>query len=183
MCNPVALGAVMGGLQMVSSMMATNAQNEQAEAQAEAANKAASYDYQQLAAQKMEEDEQSAQEKLQRQLQTAREHSRISVAMGEAGVTGTSGLRILNNTLMQGSYDIGVIEANRASKARQIMSQVDAVHAQNVGRVNQAEANTVSSAMGFLNAGLAGVSGAAEGYTMGESFFKGKKMPTTKKVK
>ena len=176
MCNPMIMMAGMAALQMGQSVISTNAQNEQAEASAAAANRAASYDYQQLAEQKGEVDQQAAQEKLQRQLQTAREHGRIAVAQGEAGVGGNSSLRVLNNALMQGSFDIGVIEANRGSKTRQIMAEVDSVHAKNVSRVNQAESNTVSSGMGFLNAGLAGVSGAATGYTMGQSMFGGKTM-------
>jgi hypothetical protein len=180
MCNPIVFAAAMATMSVVQSIMQTNAQNELAESQVEAANKAASFDYQQLALEKSEEDEAAMHDKLQRQLQTAREHSRVMVAQGEAGVSGNSTLRVLNNVLMQGSYDTGVIEANRASKARQIQAQVESVHSTNVGRVNQAEASTVSPGMGLFQAGMAGISGGTSGYSLGSSFsnpFKGRTMP------
>ena len=183
MCNPVFLAAGMSIMQVGQTMMGINSQNEMAEAEGEAANMAASYDYQKLAEQKGEVDEQAAQEKLQRQLQTAREHGRISVAQGEAGVGGNSSLRVLNNTLMQGSYDTGIIEANRGSKVGQIMSEVDSVHAKNVGRVNIAKSKTTSSGMAMLQIGMAGVGGAAEGYSMGKSLFGGPTMKTKPKPK
>jgi len=183
MCSPTLMMVGMAAMSMAQSAIATNAQNDQAEAEGEAANRAASYDYQQLAAEKSELDEQAAHEKLKRQLQTRREHGRLAVAQGEAGVGGNSTMRILNNSMMQGSFDVGVIEANRASKARQITAGVDSTHARNQGRINMAEASSVSQGAGILNMGMAGVSGGAEGYMMGKSMFSGKTMATKTGVK
>jgi hypothetical protein len=178
MCSPTLLAVGMGGMQMMGTLMKNKATNEAAESSAVSANRAASYDYQQLMAKAGETDEQAAQDKLQRQLQTKREHSTIAVAMGEAGVSGNSSLRVLNNSLMQGSFDEGVIEANRESKQRQILGEVDATHATNVGRVNEAESQTIDPALGAMNAVMAGAEGGFTGYSMGKSMFGGKKMTT-----
>jgi len=181
MCSPAIAFMAIGAIgPMVQSFTATQAQNEQAEAEAQAANKAASYDYQTLAEQRGEIDEQAAADKLQRQLQTQREHGRIAVAMGEAGVGGNSAMRVMNNAIMQGTYDTSIIEANRASKARQINREIGAVHARAEGRVNIAKSKTISPAMGALQLGFAGISGGAAGYSFGSSF-SGNTMGTTKK--
>jgi len=172
----MALSIGMGVMKMGQSLMATNAQNKAAQAQTESANLAASYDYQQLTEERHEADEQAAQEKFQRQLQTQREHGRLMVATGEAGVGGNSTLRVLNNAILQGSYDESVIEANRLSKARQVRAKKDSVHATAQSRVNAAKASTISPMMGAMKAGLAGAKGGAQGYMMGKSLFKGKMM-------
>ena len=183
MCAPALAMMVVSTVMAVgSSVMATNATNKQAEAEGVAANKAASYDYQKLADQRGEVDEASAAEKLQRQLQTKREHGRIAVAAGEAGVGGSSAMRVMNNAIMQGSSDMSVLEANRASKARQINSEVDSVHATNEGRVNIAESKSISSGAGAMSALFAGVKGGAEGYSAGKSMFGGSVMKTTSKL-
>jgi len=176
MCSPTAFMVISTIAAMAQSYMATKAQNKQAEAQAEAANKAASYDYQTLAEQRGEVDEQAAADKLQRQLQTRREHGRITVAMGEAGVGGNSAMRVMNNAIIQGSYDTSIIEANRAAKARQINREMGSVHARAEGRVNIAKSQTISPGMGALRLGFAGISGGASGYTMGKSMFGGNTM-------
>ena len=177
MCSPtLAMMAVMTVGSMVQSYTATTAQNKQAEAEGEAASKAASYDYQTLAEERGEVDEQAAADKLLRQLQTQREHGRIAVAMGEAGVGGKSAMRVMHNTLMQGSYDTSIIEANRASKARQINREIGAVHARAEGRINVSKSQTISPGMGAMQLGLAAISGGASGYTMGKSLFGGNTM-------
>lgn len=170
MCDPMTMMVVMGVMATAQSMIATNAQNQLAEEEGKATVSAATYDYQQLAEQRSEVDEKAAQEKLQRQLQTAREHGRIAVAVGEAGVGGTSTMRVMNNAFMQGSYDVSVIEANRMSKARQITSEMGAVQAKAKGRINIAKSKSVSRGAGLFQAGMAGISGGASGYMMGKSF-------------
>lgn len=179
MCDPATITLIstltMSGMQMMSSVQGIKAQNERAEAQSKSANLAASYDYQQLATKSLETDEQAAQDKLQRQLQAKREHSTIAVAMGEAGVTGNSSLRVLNNSLMQSSYDVGVIEANRLSKQRQIRGEVDTTQAKNISRHEEAESQTISPGLGAMSTILTGVEGGMTGYTFGSSLtgFKG----------
>lgn len=176
MCEPTTIMMIGMAVMAAYTAYTTNeSTNKQMEAQAVSANTAASYDYQGLTEQRGQVDEKSAQEKLQRQLQTQREYATVQVAAGEGGVGGNSVLRVMNNAMMQGSYDTSVIEANRMAKAGQINADMMSVHAGNAGRVNEAEAGTISPTMGAINVGMAGVSGASQGYSMGKSFY-GKKM-------
>ena len=175
MCDPVTLMIVMGTMQMMSKAQEIKASNKMARQEGVAAHKAASFDYQQLTAKRQETDEQAAQEKLQRQLQTKREHGRIAVATGEAGVGGSSPIKVMGNALMQGSYDVSVIEANRSSKARQIIAEKKAVHAKAEYRTNVAKAKTDSPTLGAMQISMAVLQGGMPGYMMG-SWFQGSTM-------
>ncbi|MCK5614728.1 hypothetical protein KAR91_73380 [Candidatus Pacearchaeota archaeon] len=180
MCNPMlAVMAVTTVMSVAGSVAQTKQQNQMAEAQGEAANAAARFDYEQLAQQGMEANEAAAQDKLQRKLQTQRELGTIMVAQGEAGVGGKSALRVMGNAMMQGSYDVSVIEANRLSKARQTIASAEGVRAKAEGRINEARAMTSD---GRLSAVMAGVSGAASGYSMSSSLFSGSTMSTSGNV-
>jgi hypothetical protein len=165
-------------MSVVGSITQSKQQNKMAEAQANAARSAAMFDFSQLTQQGLETDEAAAQQKLQRQLQTQRELGTIITAQGEAGVGGKSSLRVMGSAIMQGSYDVAVIEANRASKARQTIATAEGVRAKAEGRINQAKASTVSRGAGITSAFMAGVSGAAKGYSMGTSMFGGTTMTT-----
>jgi len=169
MCHP-AVYIVMAMMSAVQADQANKAQNAAAEASAEGANVAATFKMEALATKRGEVDEAAAAQKLQRQLQTKREHGRATVAAGEAGVGGNSTLRAINNALMQGGYDTSVIEANRMSKARQLNTESYGAHLSAESQVNVAETQTVSPAMGAMNVGIAGVSGYMSAASMGKSF-------------
>jgi hypothetical protein len=175
----LAVMAVSTMMSVAGSVAKTRQQNKMAEAQANAARSAAMFDFSQLAQQGLETNEAAAQEKLQRQLQSQRELGTIMVAQGEAGVGGGSALRVMGNAMMQGSYDVSVIEANRSSKARQTIAAAEGVRAKAESRINEAKASTVSRGVGLTSAVMAGVSGAATGYSMGTSMFGGTTMKTT----
>lgn len=177
MCDPVSMMVVMAATSMVQAKMSIDMQNKVAKATAVASNRAASFSMQQLAEKRTEVDEKAAQDKFQRQLQTKREQGRITVAMGEAGRGGASAMRVMNNAIMQGSYDTSVIEANRMSKARQITSEIHGVHLKAKGVTDVAKSQIVSGGTAAMNIGIAGVTGGMQGYMMGQSF-KGTKMPT-----
>ena len=179
MCEPTTIAITMMLMSAYGTMQAGKAQNDMAEATAENAHAAARFDYDQLTAQRGEVDEVAAQEKFQRQLQTAREHGTVTVAAGEAGVGGTSVMKVMNNVVMQGAYDISVIEANRASKARQIVAQKFKVHAAAKGATNIAEAQVVSTGQQVVNIGIAGAQGYMMGKSLGKSIFGGTTMPTS----
>ena len=178
MCDPTTIAIGMTLMSAYGAMQAGKAQNTMAEATAENAHAAARFDYQQLSEQRDEVDEVAAQNKFQRQLQTAREQGTIAVAQGEAGVGGSSAMKVMNNAVMQGGYDISVIEANRMSKARQIVAKKFAVHAAAKGATNIAEAQIVSPGQQAVNIGIAGVQGYMTGKDLGKSMFSGKTMST-----
>lgn len=177
MCEPATImGLGMMALSAYGAKVQGDAANDMAEATIENAHAAARYDYDQLSEQRREVDEKAAQDKFQRQLQTEREHGTIAVAAGEAGVGGTSVMKVMNNATMQGGYDTSVIEANRASKARQIVAKKFSVHAAAKGATNVARSQIQSVPTQALNIGVAGVSGYMAGSSLGTSLFGGKKM-------
>lgn len=182
MCEPTTIALVMMAMSAYGAKVAGDQANDMAEATVDNAHAAASFNYDQLAAQREEVDEVAAQDKFQRQLQTAREHGTITVAAGEAGVGGTSVMKVMNNATMQGGYDISVIEANRASKARQITAKKFSVHAAAKGAVNVAEAQVQAPLTQAVNVGVAGAEGYMAGKTLGGAMFGGTKMPVDPKV-
>ena len=179
MCEPTTIAIGMMLMSAYGAKTAADAANDMATATAENAHAAARFDYDQLSEQRREVDEVAAQDKFQRQLQTAREHGMVTVAAGEAGVGGTSVMKVMSNTIMQGRYDISVIEANRASKARQIVAQKFKVHAAAKGATNIAEAQTVGTGQQIVNIGIAGAQGYMMGKSLGKSLFGGSTMPTS----
>lgn len=176
MCHP-AYYVVMALVSAYQAKTQSDATNDMAVATAENANAAAKFNYDQLSIQRDEVDEVAAQNKLQRQLQTQREHGTLAVASGEAGVGGTSVMKVMSNAVMQGSYDISVIEANRMSKARQIVAKKFSTHAAAKGAVNVAEGQIVSPTSQAVNVGVAGAQGYMTAYSMGQTFG-GKPMTT-----
>ncbi len=182
MCYPIVIPIAMALMSAYSAKVQGDTANEVAEQTAIASNIAAQQNYQQLDAQREEVDEAAAQDKLQRQLQTKREHGTITVAAGEAGVGGNSVMKVMGNAFLQGSYDVAVIEANRVSKARQITAKKISVHASNKGAINVAEAQTQSTGAQITNIGIAGVQGYMSGKALSGSLFGGATMPTDPNV-
>ncbi len=169
MCEPTTIAIGLALMSAYAAQQQGKMTNDMAVATAENANAAASFNYDQLSAQRGEVDEKAAQDKLQRQLQTAREHGTIAVAAGEAGVGGNSVMKVMNNVRMQGQYDISVIEANRTSKARQIVAKKFSVHAAAKGVVNVAKTTMESPLTQTVNIGVAGVQGYMVGKELGTS--------------
>ncbi len=178
MCEPTTIAFGLALMSAYGAMQLGKAQNNMAEATAENAHAAARFDYQQLSEQRDEIDEVAAQNKFQRQLQTVREQGTIAVAQGEAGVGGSSAMKVMQNAVMQGGYDISVIEANRVTKARQVVAKKFAVHAAAKGATNVAQAQTVSQGQQAMNIGISGVQGYMMGKDLGKSIFGGKTMTT-----
>lgn len=177
MCEPTTIAMGMMLMSAYSAKVAGDQANDMAQVTAENAHAAASFNYDQLSAQRTEVDEVAAQNKFQRKLQTAREHGTIAVASGEAGVGGASVMKVMNSATMQGRYDISVIEANRTSKARQIVAKKFSVHAAAKGATSVAQAQIQSPVTQAINIGVAGAQGYMTGKALGTSLFGGSSMP------
>lgn len=169
MCNPIALAA--GGLIMSAgtTAMQIKSNNDYAEALAEQADKAAALDYGLLAGQQQDIADQTAHEKLQRQLQTMREQGRIAVAQGEAGVAGNSALAELANATFQGAYDTSIIESNSRTKIADNIASQRKVASNLESRYLSARSYQTDPGTSALMIASSGASGATSGYTLGKA--------------
>lgn len=175
MCNPAVIPIAMAVMSAAATAYGQSQQNKATKAQAEAATEAGQLDVQQLKTQMEQTNDAATREKLQRQLQTARERATIRVSQGEAGVAGgQSSIRVLNNSIMQGSMDVSTIEANRANSVDQSKAGVLATDAKTRGRINTANAGRSSGLMSGLLIGGSGVQGAMSGMEMNQKFGIGK---------
>lgn len=197
MCNPAAI--VMAVMSVASTAMSVAAQSQQIEAmndqanaarsaseantkmEADAAANAAAQDYMAVGAQQDEINQQAAQEKQQRALLAMRERAALRVSAGEAGLAGGVVDGAIKDTYMNESADMGTLEANRANKIKQAQLSKGQIQATAQGRVNQGISNmrstfaqnpnkTAPSAwVSGLQIGMAGASGAMQGYAYGQS--------------
>lgn len=108
----LALSLASLAIQGISSFFGQKAQNEQSTAQIEAAYEAASWDMSALGDRTIQLQDAAQLEMFERQKQALRERSKILTAAGEAGVSGSSVLRQLNQTELDKSFDIGVHQTN-----------------------------------------------------------------------
>jgi len=74
----------------------------------------------------------------ERQRQNLREMGSIRVSQGESGVFGNAALKELVNSVMQASYDRGIIGANKKSTTKQIAAQKSKVMNTAMSRMNEA---------------------------------------------
>lgn len=178
MCNPMAFAIVSMAMSAASTVITTNRQNKMAENQGEAAVENTKSAYGQLLDKQLQTDEAATHDKLQRQLQGARERGRILVAQGQAGVGGNSSLRVLNNAMLQESYDQGVIEANQEGATGQIRNEMYGAYTAGKSGVNMADASAYSQGTQYAMIGMNSAEGFASGYQTGQSFSKVKPIKT-----
>jgi len=171
MCTPLLLGIGMGALQIGNTMMEISQANVAAEAGAEAANQAAAYDYQLENLKEQQINQQAALDKFERIRQAQRERSKIIVAAGESGVSGSSPMRQLANALVQAYYDVGITETSRENQILQAEAEKRGTYAQAQSRVNQYKAQVMGPFTSLLKIGSSGVSGFASGYGTGKWMF------------
>lgn len=160
MCNPIAM-AVAYGLQTIASV---NAQNKMAVAEAEAAAQAAQADYNTLAEQQRQINQQVGLEKMERIRQSLRERARLYVALGESGADGLSPLRELSNVSLQTAYDIGIMEENLQNKRSQNVLEQEAVKSKAQGRINVARSKSIKPLYGALMVGSSAIQGYGSGF-------------------
>jgi Mrp family chromosome partitioning ATPase len=161
--------AILGGIiNLTSSLTQSLTQNKTANAEVDAANKAALADTNILKTQEQQIETQSNLETQERQRQALRERARMMVAMGESGVSGSSPLRELYNSKLQENYDIGIIDANEANRLSQNQAQIQAVEAQRLSRINEANAQKSNP---YLSSLFGGIQGISEGLDLAKSWF------------
>lgn len=146
---PIAM-AVMAA---ASTAMQINQQNKAAGAQMDAAEAAANQDYIMLERKQDEVGKKEALEATERMRQGQRERSKMRVAAGEAGVAGNSPFRVLANSFMQQSYDVGIMETRRNDQLMSIQDEKRKVFTDASSRINVAESNTVKPLMAGLQIG------------------------------
>lgn len=173
MCHPAAMAVLM----VAQSAMTIRQQDKIADANTAAASEAVASDYQRLLDEQTAVNDKAAQEKLHRQIQTAKEQGRIRAIQGEAGVEGVSTVSILNNALMAESMDLSTIETNRKSGTRQVQAGMESVRARAQSRINDAYSTKVGGIGAAMNLATAGVSGYNMGANMKSSL---KKMGSAK---
>jgi len=167
--DPITIMAILGGIiNLTTSFTQSLAQNKTADTEVDAANKAALADTNILKTQAQQIETQSNLETQERQRQALRERARMMVAMGEAGVSGSSPLRELYNSSLQENYDLGIINANEANRLSQNQAQVQAVEAQRLSRVNEAQSQKTNPYLASLFGGIQGI---GEGLSLGKSWF------------
>lgn len=174
MCDPVTIGAiaVSAAMSIGGTVMANSQQNKMIERGAENANKKTIFDYEQITNQSKDEQDASATEKLQRQLQTARQRGQIAVAQGDAGVGGNSSLMVMNNSIMQERADLDVLESNRSGRIRGINSTMQGIDIGATGEAANLEASAPGGMGSMLSYGAAGIQGGMSGYSMGKGLKK-----------
>ena len=171
MCLTAATALMIGGaaLSATQSIMQIQQANSQAQAIARNTEDALGYDYNILARRQTEINKKSTMEAMERQRQGLKERAKLTVAMGEAGVSGNSPLRQINNSFLQEGYDKGIIEENRESGIRQTMDMEQQSYAIAKSRLNYAKSMTVDPMTGLLKTGLSTVSGLLMGKSMSNS--------------
>lgn len=128
-------------IQGISSFFGQQAQNEQAMAQIESAYRTASWDMSALNDRATQLQDAAQLEMFERQKQALRERSKILTAAGEAGVSGSSVLRQLNQTMLDKSFDIGVYQTNLENSLFQTNLDAQKVISTANSRVNQASSS------------------------------------------
>lgn len=160
---------VMAAMSIGSTVMQMSNANYLAKAEGQAATEAATADYAALTQREQQIDTQATTEKLERQRQGMRERALLRVTAGEAGIGGITPIREQANSLLQESYDTGILEYNRENRIDQTEVEKQKVYADAKGRMNVARSKTQGGFMAGLQIGAAGLSGAASGLQFGNT--------------
>lgn len=156
------------GMKIMETSSTMRSQNKMAEAQADAANKAALADYAAINTGLLQQDQKTALEQTERIRQGMRERAMILVSAGESGVSGNSPMRQLNQSLLNQGYDTGILETNQDNYYQDASNQRFNIYTNAKGRVN--DAKSMVEKHPWMKTASAGVSGFASGYSMGKSF-------------
>lgn len=165
MCNPIAVGAVFAAVSAVGKGVELGKQNEAAGKMARSANESLQMQYEALAKRERQVNDKASMDKLARSRQALREQSKLRVAMGEAGIMGgASPVRLLNDAMVQSTFDKGIIDQNKENRIDQIQYQKKQAYSQANARIARAESMVSSPLMSTLSIGMAGLKGFASGY-------------------
>lgn len=150
---------VSAGVGYMQQMQQAKAQNAYAEAMAKNAAQAAQNDYNIVNAKIMQENQKTALEEFERQRQGLRERSKILVAAGEAGLSGATPMRELQNSLMQAGYDVGVMETSQENMQYQARNEKQKIWTDAKSRTQQAKSMVTKgpSPLSLVGAGLSAI--------------------------
>ena len=147
------------GLGIMQQQQQAKAQNEYAVKMAQNAAQAAQVDYQAMNARIMQENQKTALDEFERQRQGLRERSKILVAAGEAGLSGTTPMREVQNSLMQAGYDVGIMETSQENMQYQARLEKQKIWTDAKSRTQQAKSMLTKgpSALSLVGAGLSAI--------------------------
>lgn len=166
MCPPVfAAAAILSTIATTaSSVMSVKANNDAAKAEMANASASTEQQYQQLREQQIQVNDQAALEKLERQRQALRDRAKIRVSQAEAGITGNTAERELNDAAFQESYDLSIMEANRSNAISQSVTTGRAIGQEGLSRWKSAKNKRISGLSAGLQIGGAALSSGMQGY-------------------
>lgn len=156
------VGALLSaGLGIAGSMMSYQAASEQADAQnqfymqnAEASNKAARAAYANQYTELVDRRNAGTQDKTERAIAALKARGTVREAAGSAGVTGLSVDALVGDYYAQQGRANDAIDENYQMTHDNIMSQMDAIHAQTTGRINSVQRAVPPSPGAFIVRGL-----------------------------
>lgn len=142
MCDPVSIA--MGALSVGSAFMQSQAANDAADAQNEAARQQYADNMAALQEQQTQINQQAADQQSIRALEAMKERGRLNATSGEMGVTGNSVDKALQESLFSEGTDISMIEANRKNGVVQNTRSMSAAGVQMASNINQANAGRIN---------------------------------------
>lgn len=93
----------------------------------------------------------------ERKRQALKEQAQIRVSQGESGIFGNTALKELANSVMQQSWDTGIIGWNLKNKGKQQEAKIKKVAATEVSRTNEALASVPKHVQGQMSGAYAGL--------------------------
>lgn len=170
MCEPTTIATIAAISAIGSSALSVMSANKQAAATEEAAKNAAAADYVQQTEQQDQVNQQASLDQAQRAKQAMMDRASLRVAQGESGLSGISSAKEMGAVDFNEYYDMSVIESNRMNRIRQTEAEKNATRANAQGRINMAASQRTPGWAAGLQIGMAGATGAMQGYTMGKSW-------------
>ena len=178
MCDPVsislsigsALASVAGTLSSASSMAKAAERQSYAAMEANALNQSSLRNRQQELADKEQLDS------FERMRQSLRDEAKIVTSAAEGGVVGGSILAALHENELGAAYDLNIINKSSATNVRQTNLEGIRYRNQTQSLINEAQSRVPSGLTAGLNIAGSALSGAATGYSVGQStsgLFKG----------
>jgi hypothetical protein len=143
-----------------------DAQEKQADAQIDAAekNNAAQQNQNDIKVQEIQN--LNTQNKTEQNKKNLREQAKIRVSQSEGGLTGLSLDRLFDVSDMNNDNNLEMMDRNTDSRLAQNTSEILALSTQNQGRINSANSSKTSDGMAALQIGTS----ALGGYTSGGGF-------------
>lgn len=147
MCEPIYFAAAAVAISLASGVTSYVQGKRNAEAEVDAANKAAISDYNRATLQQQQIDAAGSLDMTERLRQSLKERAAIRVSAGEAGLT-TGREEIAAH--QSASKDLAIMEANKSGSIEQIQAEKGAILANAQSRINLANSRTPTPWMAGL---------------------------------